>query len=165
MEPPTNRKGLQEFLGMINWKTHSKFVNRVRAIVEIAGKRSSMGLGRGTKEKFERWESLMTGVPVYAYYDMDKPVTVSEDASSTEVGKVVLQNGHPTAYASKAFTRSQKNYTQLKKNWLPYCLDAKYSTNIYVARNLWWKLTSNPYKAFSRNHWLKCHQVLLQLKG
>lgn len=48
------------------------------------------------------------------YYDVSKPVTLQTDASKTAVGATLIQEGHPIAFASKALTRSQQNYHQIK---------------------------------------------------
>ena len=49
------------------------------------------------------------------YYDTNIECVLSVDASTTGVGAVLLQNNLPIAYASKAFTSSQKNWAQIEK--------------------------------------------------
>ena len=52
--------------------------------------------------------------PVLESYDAHKPATLQVDASKTGIGAVVLQDGQPVAYASKALTAAQEAYTQLR---------------------------------------------------
>ena len=56
--------------------------------------------------------------PVLQYYDINKPVTLSVDASKSGLGAVHLQNGLPVAYASKALTESEIRYAQIEKEAL-----------------------------------------------
>lgn len=49
---------------------------------------------------------------------MNKPVTLSVDASSEGLGAVLLQEGQPVAYGSRALTDSQKCYVQIEKELL-----------------------------------------------
>ena len=46
------------------------------------------------------------------------PTKLSVDASFKGLGAVLLQDGHPVAYASKALTDSQQNYAQIEKEIL-----------------------------------------------
>ena len=54
--------------------------------------------------------------PVLEFYDAHKPVTLQVDASKTGIGAVVLQDGKPVAYASKALTGTQEAYTQIESS-------------------------------------------------
>lgn len=49
------------------------------------------------------------------YYNPNKPSILSVDASKSGVGAVLLQNDNPIAYASKAFTTTQKAWAQIEK--------------------------------------------------
>jgi hypothetical protein len=49
---------------------------------------------------------------------VDEPVTVSVDASSKGLGVVLLQNGQPVAYGSKALSETQKRYAQIEREML-----------------------------------------------
>ena len=57
-------------------------------------------------------------------------MTLSVDASSKGFGAVILQNGLPVAYASKALTPSQQHYAQIEKEIIALSLIANVSTII-----------------------------------
>lgn len=52
------------------------------------------------------------------FYDVSQPVTLSVDASSEGLGAVILQEGQPVAYGSRALTDCEKNYAQIEKELL-----------------------------------------------
>ena len=52
------------------------------------------------------------------YYDGTKPVVIQTDASSKRLGAVLLQDGHPIAYASRTMTKTQEKYAQIEKELL-----------------------------------------------
>ena len=60
-------------------------------------------------DREQQLKRLVSTAPVLRFYNVDEPVTVSVDASSKGLGVVLLQNGQPVAYGSKAL--SAKNST------------------------------------------------------
>lgn len=52
------------------------------------------------------------------YYDVEKPVTLSVDASSGGLGAVILQEQHPVAYDSRTLTECEQRYAQIEKELL-----------------------------------------------
>ena len=50
--------------------------------------------------------------PVLCYYDESKPVPVQCDASQSGLGAVLLQDGQPDCYASRALTPTESQYKQ-----------------------------------------------------
>ena len=60
----------------------------------------------------------ITRTPVLAFYDPNVPLTVQTDSSKDGLGVVLMQNGRPVEYASKALTAAQRNWCQLEKELL-----------------------------------------------
>ena len=69
-------------------------------------------------ESFETLKNLISNTPMLKYFDPQKEVTLSVDASSKEIGAVIFQVDEPVAYASKSLTTSQQNYAQIEKEML-----------------------------------------------
>ena len=67
---------------------------------------------------FKKIKQLVTAAPVLEFYDVTKDVTIQYDASSSGLGAVLMQDGHPIAYASKALTTTERNYAQIEKECL-----------------------------------------------
>ena len=57
----------------------------------------------------------MTESPVLKYYNVNEEVTIQCDASETDLGAVLMQNGQPICYASRALTDTETRYAQMEK--------------------------------------------------
>ena len=69
-------------------------------------------------KSFETLKNLISNTPVLKYFDPQKDVTLSVDASSKGIGAVLFQEDQPVAYASKSLTTSQQKYAQIVKEML-----------------------------------------------
>lgn len=65
-------------------------------------------------DSFQELKNILISEPVLQYYDENKPIKLSVDASKDALGAVLLQNELPVAYASKAMTTTQKMYAQIE---------------------------------------------------
>ena len=63
-------------------------------------------------------KKFLTEAPVLKYYDVSKSVTVQCDASQSGLGAVLLQDGQPICYASRALTDTEMRYAQIEKEML-----------------------------------------------
>jgi len=70
------------------------------------------------EQSFKMLKQLAIETPVLKYFDPKKPTKLSVDASSKGLGAVLLQEGHPITYASRALTQTQQNYAQIEKEML-----------------------------------------------
>ena len=63
-------------------------------------------------------KKFLTESPVLKFYDVQEEVTIQCDSSDTGIGAVLLQNGQPVSYASRALTDTERRYAQIKKELL-----------------------------------------------
>ena len=63
-------------------------------------------------------KQVISTAMVLRYLDSTKETELKCDASSTELGAALLQEGHPVAYASRALTQTEQGYAQLEKELL-----------------------------------------------
>ena len=56
--------------------------------------------------------------PCLQYFDTNKAMTMSVDASSNNLGTVLMQDNHPVTYGSASLTGAQQRYAQTEKELL-----------------------------------------------
>ncbi|XP_063965835.1 uncharacterized protein K02A2.6-like [Lytechinus pictus] len=117
MPTPQSKKGVQQFLGMVNYlgKFIPNLTEKSAPIRVLLEKDVAWHWDDKKEASFKALKEAVTNAPVLKYYDVSKPVKLSVDASQAGTGAVLLQNGHPVAYASKAFTDAQTRYAQIEK--------------------------------------------------
>ena len=84
---------------------------------ELVKKDNQWNWGPEHETAFDEVKKIITEIPgpVLKFYDPRKPVMLQVDASQLGLGAVVLQDGKPVAYASKALTVAQEAYAQIEK--------------------------------------------------
>ena len=120
MERPTCVKELQTFIGFIQYM--SKFmpnISTVSAPLRILLEKNTMWhWGEEQQRSFDHLKSMAVNAPILQYYNPKKPLTLSVDSSSAGLGAVLIQEGKPIAYGSRALTETQKKYPQIEKETL-----------------------------------------------
>ncbi len=69
------------------------------------------------------------------FFDPSKPVTVQVDASQSGLGAVLLQEGKPVVYASKALTSAKQAYAQIEKEALALVFGCETSHHYLYGRD------------------------------
>lgn len=120
---PVNKKSLQRVLGMFNYV--SKFIpnySEICAPLRDLLKNDTEFVWTNSQDKaFKQLKKLITEAPVLGYYNSNKNLKLSVDASSTGLGATLIQEGQPIAYASRALTEVQTRYSQIEKELLAIC--------------------------------------------
>ena len=70
------------------------------------------------KTAFEQVKAMLAKDIFIRYPDADKPFHVYTNASDTQLGAVIMQEGKPVAYFSRKLTAAQRNYTVMEKELL-----------------------------------------------
>ena len=120
MEQPKDISEVRRFLGFIQYL--SKFLpslsDESAPLRKLVEKDTAWHWGKSQEDSFHKLKQLASSTPVLRYYDVRNPVTLSVDASSKGLGAVLLQEGKPVAYASRALTSVQQQYAQIEKELL-----------------------------------------------
>lgn len=117
---PTNKAELQRFLGMATYlmKFVPNFSAKTQPLRELLKTNVTWHWTPEMSSACDEIKHDLTAAPVLHYFDPEQPIVVSTDASSYGIGSVLLQNGHPVAYASAALTPTQQQYAQIEKELL-----------------------------------------------
>uniref|UniRef100_A0A3P9LFC2 ribonuclease H n=1 Tax=Oryzias latipes TaxID=8090 RepID=A0A3P9LFC2_ORYLA len=120
LPPPQDKQELQRFLVMVQYL--AKFIPNLSDISaplrQLLDGDIEWHWEEAQKTSFENLKQLVTKAPTLKFYDVNKPVTLSVDASSQGLGAVLLQDGLPVAYGSRALTDCQQRYAQIEKELL-----------------------------------------------
>ena len=106
MPYPKDVAGVRRLRGCMNYL--SRFIphlaNLVKPLHDLTGRGVAFTWNPHLTEAVEKLKTAISSAPLLAYFDTNAPVTVQCDASESGLGAVLLQRGHPVAYASCALT-------------------------------------------------------------
>ena len=117
MPEPENTTDLLRFMGMVKYL--SKFVpdlsEKAAALNELLHKDNEWVWDVPQQKAYDDVKQSIAHATVLAYFDVNKDVTLTCDASQHGLGAACLQNGRPVAYASRALTETETRYAQIEK--------------------------------------------------
>ena len=120
MPPPQNKAELQTILGMVNYL--AKFVPNLSDVTaqmrDLLKKDAEFVWDSQQDAAFESMKNIITQTPALAYYDPRKPLTLQVNASARATGAVLMQEGRPVEYASRALDASKQNWAPIEREML-----------------------------------------------
>ena len=120
MPKPEDVEGVRRFCGFVNYL--AKFLPKLSDILEPIRQLTRDAVPWIWTEthdsSFKKVQQMVTEAPVLAFFDPAKELLIQCDASALGLGAVLLQNGKPLAYSSRALTPTEKNYAQIEKELL-----------------------------------------------
>jgi hypothetical protein len=87
-------------------------------------------------QAFDKMRLLMATNALAAYPDHNKRFNVYTDASDFQLGTCIIQEGRPVAYFSCKLTKSQQNYTTMKKEMLSIVATFKEFRGMLLGANI-----------------------------
>lgn len=134
MPKPENVKDLERFLGLVTYVGNfiPNLSEKTHKLRELLKKDIEWHWDDEHDRCFGELQRCITNPPVLRFYSLDKPVTISVDASKNGLGACLMQDGMPVCFASRSLTRTEQNYAQIEKE-LYACVFAceKFYTYIY----------------------------------
>ena len=140
LKPPTNVKELRQFLGMVQyyrdiWEKRSHLLAPLTDLVGECG-HTKETKRKGTKKNpwywneshqkaFDEIKKILARDVMLAYPDFSIPFEVYTDASTRQLGAVIVQNNRPIAYFSRKLSSAQEKYsvTELELLSIVECLE------------------------------------------
>ena len=126
IDPPTSVKTLRSFLGIVQyyrdmWEKRSHMLAPLTDLVaecglskteKKAGKKKKAWYWNAThQEAFDTIKATIARDVVLAYPDFSKPFEIYTDASTRQLGAVIVQNNRPIAFFSRKLTDVQQRYS------------------------------------------------------
>ena len=124
-KPPTSKTNLRSFVGLVNF--YRKFCPRLsevsRPLYELLKQDVDFVWCDAHQKAFEEIKRLVTTAPVLTFYNPKLRHKIQSDASPFAIGSCLTQidaDGieKPVAYAHRALTNAERNYSQLDKEAL-----------------------------------------------
>ena len=117
MPRPTDVKGVQRLIGLVNYLTRllDKLADICEPLRQLTRKDTEWQWNEVHEDAFTKIKEAITGAPVLRYFDPSAETTLQCDASDTGLGATLIQNGQPVAYASRSLSNTERNYAQIEK--------------------------------------------------
>ncbi|KAK4315748.1 hypothetical protein Pmani_013054 [Petrolisthes manimaculis] len=129
--PPTNRRELRRYLGMIGWYRRfcPNFAKIATPLTNLVSPKCKFVWSPQCQESFSQLKNLLITKPVLKCPDFNRRFEVQVDASDAGAGAVLLQEAdgeekilHPVYYMSHKFKPHQRSYSTVEKELLALIL-------------------------------------------
>ena len=139
-DPPANASELRSFLGLVNY--YRKFIRGHSAVAapltNLLRKGQIWDWSPTCQQAFVKLKAAVTSEPVLSLPDFEKPYEVYSDASDVALGGVLMQDGHPIAFASRKLSEYERTRATVQekelaavvhclREWRHYLLGAKFT--------------------------------------
>ena len=151
--PPHNKKGMQRFLGLVNFYREyiPDFSRIAEPLYRLTRKDVLWEWNSSVLESFEKLKRYLTDSPLLLTYPRwDEPFYVQTDASKTGVGGILSQKDpigplKPLAYFSSGLNKSQRNYSATELEcWALIAAARKFDVYLKAARKIYFITDHNP---------------------
>lgn len=122
--PPTSKKELMRFLGMVGYYRNfcQNFSTVVAPLTDLLKAKVQFKWSSACQKAFENIKFLLSTAPVLSAPRLDRPFQVQVDASQVGAGAILLQTeegiDHPVCFFSRKFNQHQLNYSTIEKEAL-----------------------------------------------
>lgn len=135
---PKNKKELRSFIGLVNYY-RDMWVRRSHILAPLAQLTSKTTQWKWTSEHsdaFRKMKKVLAKEVLLAYPDFSKPFEIHTDASHTQLGAVISQEGKPIAFYSRKLNPAQTRYTTTERELLSIVETLKEFRNILLGHEI-----------------------------
>ena len=136
--PPTNKKDLRGFIGMVNYY-RDMWIRRSHVLAPLAAltsKTAKWKWGEEEQSAFDTMKRIIGKETLLAYPDFNHPFVIHTDASHTQLGAVISQNDKPIAFYSRKLKPEQTRYTTTERELLSIVETLKEFRNILLGQRI-----------------------------
>jgi hypothetical protein len=135
---PTNRKEVRRFIGMVNyyrdmWPKRSEIL---APLSRLTSKNVKFEWTKECQKAFDDMKWYMAQETLLVYPDFTKEFQIHTDASHTQLGAVISQDGRPIAFYSRKLTDAQTRYTTTERELLAIVETLKEFRNILLGQKI-----------------------------
>lgn len=120
LQPPKNKKGLQKFLGVVNYL--SQYIPNLADLTAplrwLLRKDAQWVWVAAHSECLEDIKVAVCNISKLATFDPSLHITVQCDASQFGLGACLIQSKKPIAFASRSLNNAETRYSQIEKELL-----------------------------------------------
>ena len=120
MERPTDVAAVRRLVDLVNYL--SKFLSKLSELCEPLRRLTHKGVewswSTEQEKAFVSVKQAVISAPILRYFNSSEHVEGQGDASANGIGFVLMQNGQPVSYSSRALTTTERNYSQIEKELL-----------------------------------------------
>jgi len=134
LKPPTNKKELRRFLGLINYY-RDMWARRSETLAPLTALSSKTAPWEWTEEHqqaFDKMKTIIGKTTLLTYPDFSQPFDIYTDASHVQIGAVITQNNRPIAFYTRKLNPTQTRYTTTERELLAIVETLKEFRNILL---------------------------------
>jgi len=136
--PPTTRKQLRSFIGMVNYY-RDMWPKRAHLLAPLSTLTSAKVPWKWTDEcqqSFDTMKRLIARETLLTYPDFNKAFEIHTDASKVQLGACISQEGKPVAFYSRKLNPAQTQYTTTERELLSIVETLKEFRNILLGQEI-----------------------------
>jgi RNase H-like domain found in reverse transcriptase/Reverse transcriptase (RNA-dependent DNA polymerase) len=138
LTPPTTKRQLRQFLGMINyyrdmWRRRSHIL---APLTVMCSAKAKFVWTDKEQKAFKDIKAIMSRETLLAYPDFSKDIHTYTDSSDYQLGAVIMQDDRPLAFYSRKLNSAQKRYTTGEQELLSIVETLKEFKNMLLGQKL-----------------------------
>jgi len=136
--PPTTRKQLRRFIGMVNYY-RDMWIRRSHTLAPLTALTSKNVKWHWTsveQNAFDAMKKIISRETLLTYPNFNLPFEIHTDASHSQLGAVISQQGRPIAFYSRKLNPAQTRYTTTERELLSIVETLKEFRNILLGQQI-----------------------------
>ena len=138
MATPRTRKELRSFLGLVNYYRDMTIRRShiIAPLTKLTSKKVPFVWTEVHQKAFEQIKMVLSEETLLRYPDFSKEFEIHTDASKSQIGAVIVQEGQPIAFYSRRLTDCQTRYTTTERELLAIVETLKEFRNILLGQQI-----------------------------